>query len=318
MPKFAASNSSRIFFRPSVPFPIDRARGTVWIISLSQVRFSSTSTTPVSKVLAPVMMMSRYHKAMSAVGFCWVIAVIAIFAFLLAFMIQMCAGIWWWKNIPFIADAIVWSIILGSGRCSSLMRIRRLAASIEHVVGDVTGLATILLFGGRTICHRRVGFSIDVVGPFVVDVALSVGVCVGLSAGSGFHLGTGFGFGFGIGVALSCLPECSCWLPSGFFGQTVWVRSPCITASRPTSSVSALLSSLWSRSVEVTTIPTMTVMPLPNSRSSCWYASQISSVTAHHVFIPCHCVSCSALCVCSMFAICAMVRWSCASLWAGC
>jgi hypothetical protein len=39
-----------------------------------------------------------------------------------------------------IADAISWSILLGSGKLSSLLRIRRLSAMLEPVVRAVAGL----------------------------------------------------------------------------------------------------------------------------------------------------------------------------------
>ena len=115
MPSFSASNSSRIICRPSVPFPMYRTRGTAWFFSLSQVSFPSTFTTPLSTVLAVVMMMSRYRRAISGVAFWCVIAVIVPLAFLLAFMILMWAGAWWWNSALLIADAISWSILLGSG-----------------------------------------------------------------------------------------------------------------------------------------------------------------------------------------------------------
>jgi len=59
--------------------------------SLAQVTFSSTSTTPLSTVLAAMIMMSRSCIAISAVAFGCVIAVIAPLAFLFAFMILMWA-----------------------------------------------------------------------------------------------------------------------------------------------------------------------------------------------------------------------------------
>jgi len=320
MPSFFASNSSRIFCRPSVPFPMYRTRGTAWIFSLSQVSFPSTSTTPLSTVLAAVMMRSQYRRAISAVAFWCVIAVMVPFAFLLAFMIQMWAAASWWNSALLIADAISWSILLGSGTLSSLLRIRHLSAMLEPVVRAGAGLASFFWFRGGTVSHRLVGVGAgaDVVAPFGVDVALGVGVVVGAGFGAGAGARFGFGFGFGVGAELSCCPGCSCWSSSGLFGSPVCVRSAGIEASRPTPSVSAFISSLWPRSVVATTLLTMSVMPLPHSTSSWWYTSRFSSLSSNHVFIPRHCASCSVVCVSSMFAIFAMVRCSCASSRAGC
>jgi len=94
-PSFSVSNSSCISCRPSVPCPMTRSRGTALIFSLHQVSFSSTSMAPLLTVLAAVIMMSRYHIAISADAFWCVIAVIAPFVFLLAFMILLWAGGCW-------------------------------------------------------------------------------------------------------------------------------------------------------------------------------------------------------------------------------
>jgi len=144
-----------------------------------------------------------------------------------------------------------------------------------------------------------VGGGADVVTTLGVDVVL--GVCVAA------------GFGFGFGFSLSCLPGCGCWRSSGFCSPHVCDISACIESCRPTPSVSAFRSSLLPRSVVVTTLVTMHVMPLPHSKSSWWYASRFSSDSSNHIFIPRHCAFCSAVCTSSMFAIFAMVRCSCAS-----
>jgi hypothetical protein len=193
------------------------------------------------------MMMSLYRIAISAVAFWYMIAVITPFAFLLAFMILMWAGGYWWNSALLIADSISWSILFGSGTLSSLLRIRRLSALLEPVVGAEARLAGFFWFRGGTISHRLVSVSADVIAPFGAAVALSVGVSVGVGAGlcacAGFvfevGLGFGFYFGFGIGIYWSCLPvciccSCCCWCSSGFSGPPVCVRSACIEASRPT------------------------------------------------------------------------------------
>jgi len=204
------------------------------------------------------------------------------FAFLLAFMIVMWARAGWWTSALLMTDAIYWSILLGSGTLSSLCRIRRLSAMLEPVVGATPGLAGMFGFGGGTVSHRLfgVGVGADVIAPVGADVALGVGIAGGLSAGVcagagfgfahgfGLDLGFGFGFGFGVGIDLSCLPGCCCWRSSSSSGPPVGVRSACIKASRPTPSVSAVLSLFWPRSLAATALATMSMMPSPPSRSS--------------------------------------------------
>jgi hypothetical protein len=126
------------------------------------------------------------------------------------------------------------------------------------------------------------------------------------------------GLGFGVGIDLSFLLGYSCWRSSGFSGPPVWVRSACIVCSRPTPSVSAVLTSSWPRSVEATAYATMSVMPSTHSRSSWVYVCRIFSFSSNHDSLPRHCASCSAVCVYSMLASFAMVRCSCASSCACC
>jgi len=324
MTLFSASNSSRIFCRHSVPFPMYRMRDTAWIFTLSQVSFSLTSRTHFSTILTTMMIMSRYRIAISAVAFWCVIAVIAPFAFLLAFMILRWAGPCWWKSALLIANAICWSILLGNGTLSSLLKIRRLSAMLEPVVGAGAGWASYIWFCGGTVSHRLVGVSTDVVAPFRVDVALGIGASIGAGVGAGAGAGAGFGFGigfvfnFGIAIDLSCRPGGSYWLFSGIFSPPFCIRSASIEAFRATCSVSAFLSSLWSRSVPTTTPATMSAMPLPHSTSSRSYTSHFLPFSSNHAFIPCHWASCSAVCVCSMVTMFAMVLCSSASSWASC
>jgi len=131
IPSFSAGNSSGIIYRHSVPFLMYCMRGTEWIISLFQDSFSSTTTTPVSSALAGMMVMSRYYRAMSAVAFGCVIALIAPLALLLAFMILMWVGAFWLKSALLIADAIYWSILLESGTLSSLLNIRHISTMLD-------------------------------------------------------------------------------------------------------------------------------------------------------------------------------------------
>jgi len=318
VPVFTASNPSHILCRPSVSIRMYRTRGTSWIVSLSLVSFSLTFTTPVLTVLAAVMVMSWYHIVISTVVLFGMIAVIVPFALLLAFMILMWAGACGWKSALLIADAISWSIILGSGTLWSVLRIRHLSAMLEPGVAAWAGLTSFPRFHGGTVSHSLVGVGTDVVTPFGVDVTLCISTGVGLGVCAGFGFRGRFGFGFGIGIDLGCLPGCSCSRSSGLFGPPVCVGAVCIEASRPIFSGSAFLFSLWSRSVAATTLTSKSMMPLPHSTSSWWYASCFSSFSSIHVFIPCHCASCSAVGISSIFAIFAMVRCSCASSRAYC
>jgi len=197
---------------------------------------------------------------------------------------------------------------------SSLLKIRCLSAMLEPVVGAGAGagLANSFWFRGGTVSNRLIGIRPDVVTPFGADVVLGVGVGVGVGVCAGFVLCLGCGFD------LSCLPGCGNWNSSGFLGPAGCGKSACIETSRPTPSLSAFLSSLWPHSVVDTTLVIMSMMPLPHSTSSWWYASRFSSCSSNHVSIPRHCASCSAVCVSSMFAILAMVRCSCASSRACC
>jgi len=43
----------------------------------------------------------------------------------------MCAGVFWWKSARSIADAISWSILLGSGTPMSLTEIKRLSTLLN-------------------------------------------------------------------------------------------------------------------------------------------------------------------------------------------
>ena len=135
MLSFSGSDSSSIFDRPSVRCPMYCTRHTACIFTLLQDSSSSTSTTPLLTVLTAVMMISQYRRAISAVAFWCVIAMIAPLAFLLALMILIWAGACWWKCALLIADAISWSTLLRSGTLLSPQKIRRLSAMVDPVIG---------------------------------------------------------------------------------------------------------------------------------------------------------------------------------------
>ena len=227
IPSFSASNSSRIFCRPCVPFPKYHMRPNALIFSLSQDSLSSTSTTPLSTVLAAVMMRSRYCWAISAVAFGCVIALIPPLACHLAFMTLLWAGAFWWKRTLLIADAISWTIILESGTLSSALSIRLLSAILDPTVGAGPGPrpglgptgALWLSARGGTVSHRLAG----------------VGV------GAYFGLGTGWGFwcswSCSLGLGFGCCCCCGC---SRSFGPSSRIVSACGESSTPPPSVLAV------------------------------------------------------------------------------
>ena len=139
MPSFSASITSRIFYRPSVSFPMYLTSGTAWIFSLSQDSFFSMLVTPLSTMRAAVMMTSRYISGIAAVAFWWVTAVIVPLAYLFVFIIRTWAGAFCWKSARLIADAISWSIFSGGGTLSSLLNISRLSAVFNPAGGAGPG-----------------------------------------------------------------------------------------------------------------------------------------------------------------------------------
>jgi len=118
--------------------------GTAWIFDHSLGSLCSTSTTPLSTVLAGLMITSRYCIAICTVALLCVNAVVAPFALVPEFMILMWAGACWSKSALLIADAISGSMLLGSGTLSSVLRIKHQSAMLEPVGGAVAGLAGIV------------------------------------------------------------------------------------------------------------------------------------------------------------------------------
>jgi len=216
---FSAWISSRIVCRPSVPLSMYLTSCTEWTLSLPQESFSSTSKTPMSTVRAALMMTSRYSSAIAAIAFWSVIAVIAPFGFLLAFIIRMWAAVFWWRSPLLIADAISWSILLGRGIPSSLLEIRRLSAMLDPDSGAGPGFvgALWLWVRGWTVSHLLAG----------VVVGLGLGLCCWSDCCLSCSLGLGFGCccswsfsGSPPCIAPACweapMPSLSC-LPSRFF-----------------------------------------------------------------------------------------------------
>ena len=220
----------------------------------------------------------------------------------------MWAGACRWNSALLISDEISWSISLGSGTFFSLLGIRPLSATLKPAVRAGVRLGSVILFRGGTVSHYLVSVGADVVAPLGADVPLGVSVSIGLGASSEFSFG----------IDLSCIPGCSCWRSSGSSSPPVFVRSACIAASKPTPAVFAFLSSYWPCPEAATALATMSVIPLPLSKSSCWCAFRLLSFSSNHNFIRRHCASCSALCVSSIFAIIRMDWCSWASLRACC
>jgi len=111
----------------------------VWIFSLSQDLFPSTSMIHFSTDLAALRVISRYRRGISPIEFWCMIVFIVPFAFLLAFMIRTCARTCCWNSALMTADAICSSICQGRGMLSSLLKIGRLSAVLEMEVGSRPG-----------------------------------------------------------------------------------------------------------------------------------------------------------------------------------
>ena len=289
IPSFSAANSSRIFLRPSVPFPMYRMRGTVWILHRSQDSFYSTSTTLLSTVLAAVMMMSRYCSAISAVAVGFVNAVTPPLAFRLVFMILMWAGAFWWKCTPSIADVISGSILLESGTLSSFLNIRSHSAMLDPACGAGLRGAVWLLTRGGTVSHLLEG------------------------VGAGF----GFGTGSGLGCSLRCSSGfgccCNYW---HFSGPSSRIASAWWEASSPPPSVPAVISSSlslpsWPCATPFMIFPIMFVWPAPHCLSSSWRTPHFCSLSCIHVIIPSHRASWWAAWDSTRFARCPNVWCSC-------
>jgi hypothetical protein len=87
------------------------------------------------------MMMSQYCRAIFAVAFWCVTAVIAHLVFLYAFMILIWAEVCWWNSALLIADAISRFVLLGGGTLSSLLKMKHLSAMFNTVIGAGPGPA---------------------------------------------------------------------------------------------------------------------------------------------------------------------------------
>jgi hypothetical protein len=88
-----------------------------------------------------------------------------------------------------MADVISWSIILGSGTLSSLLRIRLLPTTLEPVVRGADGLSVFFWFRCGTISHGLVGDSPADITPSADYVVFGVRGGAALSGGAGFGFG---------------------------------------------------------------------------------------------------------------------------------
>jgi len=318
-PLFSASISSLIFCSPSVPLPMYLTSGTVWIFTLSHDSFPSTSMIPLSTDLVALIMISRYRRAISAVAFWCVIAVIVPFAFLLVFMIQTCAGACFWNSALLTADAISSSICLGRGMLSSLLTISRLSAMLKPEVRARPGSGTL-----SSICNiRRFAVVFDPPGPMGALWLWVRGGTVshrlgGVGADFGFCSCCCFGCPLSGSLGFGCC--CSCWR---FSGPPSCVVSTCCEASSPPPSISAVSSLSFSLASRAGATPFMTftivfVMPAPLSLLSSWQESHFCSLSCIHVLITSHCASSRPACACTKFVRCPTVRCSCVSSCACC
>jgi len=210
--------------------------GTVWIFSLSQDSFPSTSMIPLSTDLAPLIMISRYRSAISAVAFWCVIAVIVPFAFLLAFMIRTCAGTCCWNSALLTADAISSSIFLGRGMFSSLLKISRLSAMLEPDFGAGPGSGPL----SSLFNIKRLAAVLDPPGPMgALWLWVRGGTVSHRLAGVGANFGLGSCYGFGCTLSSIMVSGCccSCWR---FSDPPSCVVSACCDASSPPPSIPAV------------------------------------------------------------------------------
>jgi hypothetical protein len=83
-----------------------RRRGTASIVGVSRDTYYSISMTPLSTVLRAAMIMAQYPGTISTVAIWCMSGVIAPLAFLLAFMILLWAGAFWWRCGVLIAQTI--------------------------------------------------------------------------------------------------------------------------------------------------------------------------------------------------------------------
>jgi len=215
---------------------------TVWIISLSQDSFPSTSIIPLSTHLTALIIISRDRRAFSAIAFWSVIAVTVPFAFLLPFMIQTCAGACCRNTALLTADAILSSIYQGRGKLSSLLKISCLSAMLRRDVGAGPGSRTVLsLFN-----IRGLAVVLDPPGPmgalWLWFWGATFSHCLA-GVGADFGLGSCCGFGCTLSGILGFGCCSSCWRISG---PPSSIGSTCCRASSPPQFILAVSSHSFS------------------------------------------------------------------------
>ena len=287
---------------------------TVWIFRLSPDSFPSQLMGPLNTDLAALIIISRYRRAISAVVFWLVIAVIVPFAFLLVFMIWTGARAFCWKSALLTGDAIFSYIFPGRRMLSSLLIISRLTAILNPDVRAGPGSDTVAF-----LCNiRRLAVVFDPAGPMA---ALYLGVLswtvsqkqasVGADVGSGLNCG----FSGTLSGRLSFGCCCSCWR---FSGSPCSVVSACGDASSPSQSIPAALSlssspASWPGATPFMIFAIIFVMPTPHCLSSSWGASYFGSLSGIHIVNPNYCASSQAACACTQLVRCPTVWCNCIS-----
>jgi len=239
------------------------------------------------------MMMLRYRRAIPAVTSWWVIAMIVPLAILLAFMIQMWAGACRWKSALLIADAISWSILLWGGTLVSLLKIRRLSAMFDPVIGVGPGPP-----GNFWLCIRGCAISHCLAG-----TGVSIGLGFGLCRSSGCRVNCSFSLGLGFGC-------CGSWR---FSGSASCIVPACWEATRPPPSCLVVSShpsvlAFWSCAALctvalVSTSVVMSVMLVPQSTLSLLRSSHFDSQSSSHSFMLSHWASSPAVCASNILVI---------------
>jgi len=255
--------------------------GTVWIFSLSQDSFPSTSMIPLSTDLAAIISITRYRRAISAVWFICAVAEIVPFAFLFKVMIRTCAGACCWNSTLWTADAISSCNFWGRGILASLHEISRLSARLKLAVRAGPGSGTISPL-----------FTISCLFALLNPPRPMGGLWLWVQGGVDFRFGLGSccNFGCTLSGSLGFSYCCSSWC---FSGPAFCIVSASCEASSPPPSITAVMSlsfslASWPRPTPCMMLGIMLVIPIPHSLSSSWRATHFCFLFCIHLIIPNH------------------------------